>query len=71
MARMTALLAVTALALVGCGGSGGGSGAGQAAGASVDGAKILDFALPDTTGELIRGGDYRGKALALWFWAPW
>ena len=32
---------------------------------------MLDFTLPAVDGGQIRGRDYSGKALALWFWAPW
>ncbi len=31
----------------------------------------LDFTLPGVTGPSVRGADYAGKSLALWFWAPW
>ena len=34
-------------------------------------ADSLDFTLPGVTGPQIRGADYAGKSLALWFWAPW
>ena len=32
---------------------------------------LLDFTLPGVTGPNVRGADYAGKSLALWFWAPW
>ena len=32
---------------------------------------ILDFTAPRLGGGTISGADYSGKALALWFWAPW
>jgi len=34
-------------------------------------ADALDFTLPGVIGAPIRGADYAGKSLALWFWAPW
>ena len=34
-------------------------------------ADALAFSLPGVTGPQIRGADYAGKSLALWFWAPW
>jgi hypothetical protein len=34
-------------------------------------AKILRFEAPNLAGGVIRGADYAGKDVALWFWAPW
>ena len=39
--------------------------------ASATVADALDFTLPGVIGAPIRGADYAGKSLALWFWAPW
>ena len=33
--------------------------------------KILDFTAPLLSGGTFRGADYRGRDVALWFWAPW
>jgi hypothetical protein len=34
-------------------------------------ARVLRFEAPNLTGGVIRGVDYAGKDVALWFWAPW
>jgi hypothetical protein len=34
-------------------------------------APILDFSAPALAGGTLSGADYSGKAVALWFWAPW
>jgi hypothetical protein len=33
--------------------------------------EVLDFTAPKLGGGDIVGADYAGKALAIWFWAPW
>jgi hypothetical protein len=33
--------------------------------------EVLDFAAPKLAGGTVRGADYRGADLAIWFWAPW
>ena len=33
--------------------------------------EILDFSAPALGGGTIRGADYAGSDLAIWFWAPW
>jgi hypothetical protein len=68
MRRVVVGLVVSALLLVACGASGGGS---AARGAPVDGGELLEFTLPAVSGGQIHGADYRDRALALWFWAPW
>jgi hypothetical protein len=37
----------------------------------VDISDFYDFAATTLDGDRIDGSDYRGKQLALWFWAPW
>lgn len=34
-------------------------------------ASILDFSAPGLDGPAVRGADYSGQDVALWFWAPW
>lgn len=34
-------------------------------------AKVLDFEAQKLGGGVLRGSDYVGKDMALWFWAPW
>ena len=79
MRRLVGLVAVVLLAAA-CGSSGGTekgviakssvpSTNGAAAATPV--ADVLDFTLPGVTGPQVRGADYAGKSLALWFWAPW
>jgi hypothetical protein len=34
-------------------------------------ARVLRFEAPDLARGVIRGADYAGKDVALWFWAPW
>jgi len=34
-------------------------------------ATTLDFTAPAVDGSTVRGADYAGRALAIWFWAPW
>jgi hypothetical protein len=34
-------------------------------------AKILRFEAPNLAGRVIRGAEYAGKDVAMWFWAPW
>jgi hypothetical protein len=33
--------------------------------------EILDFTAPLLGGGTLRGSDYTGKDVAIWFWAPW
>ena len=72
--RRTVVPLVLALGLLvaACGGgSGPASGGGDRGGAVLDAQEILDFRLPSVEGPEVDGQDYAGKALALWFWAPW
>jgi hypothetical protein len=62
---LVAALLLTAL-LTACGG-----GSQDETGAPVRADRLLDFTLPAVGGGEVRGADYGGKALALWFWAPW
>lgn len=32
---------------------------------------VLDFEAASLSGGVLRGADYVGKDVALWFWAPW
>ncbi|MGH2634535.1 MAG: hypothetical protein ACRDHU_00040 [Actinomycetota bacterium] len=34
-------------------------------------AEVLDFSSPKLGGGTVRGADYAGADLAIWFWAPW
>lgn len=34
-------------------------------------AGVLRFEAPNLAGGVIRGADYAGQDVALWFWAPW
>ena len=78
MRRVVVLIALAAVAAA-CTGNGGqdhgvsvgGSSRPPESGAQVVGGSILDFTLPGVDGPEVRGADYAGKALALWFWAPW
>jgi peroxiredoxin len=66
---MTALLAVTAIALA-CGGAR--PKPPDAAACPVDAKPAnLNFTLKDTTGKDVRLADYKGKVLLLDFWATW
>ena len=70
--RSAALVLVLGLVAVGCGSNdSSGDGGAVTKGASVSTREVLDFTLPAVDGGQIRGRDYSGKALALWFWAPW
>jgi hypothetical protein len=69
--RLVVLVVVVGLVTVACGSNGSSTGARAARGASVSSREVLDFTLPAVDGGQIRGRDYAGKALALWFWAPW
>ncbi len=33
--------------------------------------EVLDFEAPALAGGTLKGADYSGKDLAIWFWAPW
>jgi len=33
--------------------------------------EILDFSAPKLGGGTVRGAEYAGADLAIWFWAPW
>jgi hypothetical protein len=33
--------------------------------------KLLDFTAPLLEGGTLRGSDYAGMDVAIWFWAPW
>jgi hypothetical protein len=34
-------------------------------------AEVLSFEAPNLAGGVLRGADFVGKDVALWFWAPW
>ena len=34
-------------------------------------ARVMRFEAANLAGGVIRGADYAGKDVALWFWAPW
>ncbi len=34
-------------------------------------AQVLNFEAPNLAGGVLRGADYVGRDVALWFWAPW
>jgi hypothetical protein len=70
--RLAAALAVLALAASACS-QGGTSGTGgtPATSASPGVAELLDFTAPALGGGTLRGADYVGKDVAIWFWAPW
>ena len=34
-------------------------------------AEVLRFQAPNLAGGVLRGTDYAGKDVAMWFWAPW
>jgi hypothetical protein len=34
-------------------------------------AEVLDFEAQKLGGGVLRGSDYVGKDVAIWFWAPW
>lgn len=80
MRRLACLLAISCT-LAACAGSGGSEqgtkvGTANPAAPKVEPgtpavADLLDFTLPGVTGPDVRGRDYAGKSLALWFWAPW
>jgi hypothetical protein len=40
-------------------------------GAPPEAAKVLRFEAPRLGGGVLRGADYAGKDVAIWFWAPW
>jgi hypothetical protein len=40
-------------------------------GAPPEAAKVLRFEAPRLGGGVLRGTDYAGKDVAIWFWAPW
>lgn len=42
-----------------------------AEGESAAGAPILDFTAPRLSGGQVKGSEFAGRDLALWFWAPW
>jgi hypothetical protein len=71
--RFLSLLPALALLVVAC--SGGTTTASQGSpsqGVTESGVPaILDFSAPALSGGTIDGADYSGKAVALWFWAPW
>jgi hypothetical protein len=72
MRRSPSLLLAALFALVAAScGSGGSSGGGASTPPTLDAQRVLDFSLPSVEGPTIEGADYSGKALALWFWAPW
>jgi hypothetical protein len=39
--------------------------------ASAAPAKVLRFEAANLAGGVVRGADYAGKDVAIWFWAPW
>ncbi|MFO7591766.1 MAG: hypothetical protein R6X23_12880 [Acidimicrobiia bacterium] len=70
---------VLAAACSGATGTGGGSDTGEgrsdapeaAPAPAANEATTLDFTAPAVDGGTVRGADYAGDALAIWFWAPW
>jgi hypothetical protein len=67
-AALTALVfAAAACSMAGTSGAGGP----PATSASPDVAELLDFTAPVLGGGTLRGADYAGKDVAIWFWAPW
>jgi hypothetical protein len=72
LARRLAVLAVLALAAAGCSQAGtSGADGPPATSASPGVAELLDFTAPVLGGGTLRGADYAGKDVAIWFWAPW
>lgn len=70
--RLAAALAVLALAASACSQGGTtGSGGPPATSGSPGVAELLDFTAPVLGGGTLRGADYAGKDVAIWFWAPW
>jgi hypothetical protein len=71
-------LVVLATLLVACGGSrpveparSPVAGSTGATGPTASTPEILRFRAPELSGGVLRGADYAGRDLALWFWAPW
>jgi hypothetical protein len=70
------LIGALALGAVACGSGSAASGtaapsASSATPSVTDAAEILDFTAPRLGGGELRGADYLGHDLALWFWAPY
>ena len=70
--RLAAALAVLALVGSACSQAGTSGADGPPATSGSPGvAELLDFTAPVLGGGTLRGADYTGKDVAIWFWAPW
>jgi hypothetical protein len=70
--RLAAALAVLALAASACSQVGTSAAGGPPATSGSPGVtELLDFTAPVLGGGTLRGADYAGKDVAIWFWAPW
>ena len=69
--RISGLLAVVVLALVGCGGPGSAGGAPGGRPAATSAGRLLAFTATTLDGAAFDGMSLSGKPTVLWFWAPW
>ncbi|HEV8565275.1 MAG TPA: hypothetical protein VGR41_10185 [Actinomycetota bacterium] len=71
--RLAVALAVFAIAASACSQASSSAVAGPPSTSTSPGgvAKVLDFTAPLLGGGTLRGSDYTGKDVAIWFWAPW
>jgi hypothetical protein len=69
--RLAAALAVLALAASACSQGTSAASGPPATSGSPGVAELLDFTAPVLGGGTLRGADYAGKDVAIWFWAPW
>jgi ABC-type glycerol-3-phosphate transport system substrate-binding protein len=70
--RLAAALVALALGAAACSQAGTTAGGGPPSTSTSPGvAELLDFTAPALGGGTLRGADYAGKDVAIWFWAPW
>jgi hypothetical protein len=71
--RLAGALALLALVVSACSQAGTSASDGTPSASAPSGAVVdlLDFTAPLVGGGTLRGSDYVGKDVAIWFWAPW
>jgi len=71
--RLAGALAVFAIAASACSQAGSSASGGTPSTSASPGGvvELLDFTAPLLGGGTLRGSDFAGEDVAIWFWAPW